>query len=266
MKRICAAFVGLFMLSNLSFGGQKINFTVSQDGKANFKTVQEAIDAVPENSQKRTVIFIKNGIYKEKLTLPENKINVTFIGENAGKTILTYDDYASKPNAEGKNMGTTGSSSFFVNGDGFRAENITFENSSGPVGQAVAVRIEGDRVSFFNCRFLGFQDTLYPHGEKSREYFKNCYIEGTVDFIFGFATVFFEDCHLFCKQKGYVTAASTPEGKPFGFAFKHCKIDGSAEAGAFCLGRPWRPFAKVLFMECEISNVIKAKGWTIGEM
>jgi pectinesterase len=148
--------------------------------------VQEAINAVSGTNNRRTVIFIKNGIYKEKLTLPATKTNVSFVGEDVNKVILTYDDYASKKNNQGREIGTTGSSSFFIYGDGFTAENITFENSAGPVGQAVAVRVSADRIRFKNCRFLGFQDTLYVHGAgaKSRQYYQNCYIEGTTDFIF----------------------------------------------------------------------------------
>ncbi|WP_262919162.1 pectinesterase family protein [Niabella hibiscisoli] len=150
-------------ISNSAFA-VKPDFVVAKDGSGNFTTVQEAINAVPASGSKRTVIFIKNGIYKEKLTLPANKTNVSFVGEDINKVILTYDDYASKQNEKGANIGTTGSSSFFVYGDGFSAENITFENSAGPVGQAVAVRVSADRISFKNCRFLGFQDTLYVHG------------------------------------------------------------------------------------------------------
>jgi pectinesterase len=178
------------------------------------------------------------------------------------KTILTYDDYASRKNRFGEEMGTTGSTSFYVFGDDFVAENITFENSAGPVGQAVAVRVDGDRVMFTNCRFLGFQDTLYPHGEKSRQYYKNCYIEGTVDFIFGWSTVVFDSCTIFCKKGGgYITAASTLETTPRGFVFINCKITGDAPEHSFYLGRPWRPFAKTVFLNCEMSSVIKPEGW-----
>jgi pectinesterase len=250
----------LFFFSIL-IHAQKYDFTVAQDGSGDFKTVQEAINAVPDMRVNRTFILIKAGIYKEKLTLPATKTNVSFIGEDVTKTVLTYDDFASHKNRFGENIGTSGSSSFFIYGDGFTAENITLENSAGAVGQAVAVRIDGDKVSFFNCRFLGFQDTLYPHGENSRHYFKNCYIEGTVDYIFGFSTVLFDNCTLFCKRGGYVTAASTPQNKQYGFVFRNCKITGSAPDSSFCLGRPWRPYAKVVFLECEMSAVIHPEGW-----
>ncbi|HEY5825074.1 MAG TPA: pectinesterase family protein [Cyclobacteriaceae bacterium] len=252
----------LIVLGIVSGHCQDHTFSVAKDGSGDFKTVQEAINAVPDYRKNRTVIAIKNGIYKEKLTLPASKTNVTFRGEEAEMTILTYDDYASKKNRFGEEMGTTGSSSFYVFGDGFQAENITFENSSGPVGQAVAVRIDGDLVTFTNCRFLGFQDTLYPHGEKSRQHFKKCYIEGTVDFIFGWSTAVFEDCTIFCKKGGgYVTAASTLETTTLGFIFINCRITGDAPANSFYLGRPWRPFAKTVFINCFMDKVIKPEGW-----
>jgi pectinesterase len=237
------------------------DFIVAQDGSGNFKTVQEAINAVPDLRTVRTIILIKNGIYKEKLTLPQTKINVTFRGECLEKTILTYDDYAQKKNRFGEEMGTSGSSSFFIFGDGFIAENITFENSAGPVGQAVAVRVDGDRVKFLHCRFLGFQDTLYPHGEKSRQYYKNCTVEGTIDFIFGWSTAVFDSCKIFCKTEGCITAASTPEMIPYGFVFLNCTITGNAPHGSFYLGRPWRPYAKVVYLQCKLDTMIHPSGW-----
>jgi len=237
------------------------HFVVAVDGTGNFRTVQEAINAVPDFRKNETRIFIKRGIYKEKLVLAGSKTNVVFIGEDRDQTILTYDDFASKKNRFGEEVGTTGSTSFFVFGDGFRAENITFENSSGPVGQAVAVRVDGDMVAFINCRFLGFQDTLYPHGEKSHQYYRNCVIEGTVDFIFGWSTAVFERCTIVCKDHGYITAPSTNEGTAFGFVFLDCKITGTAPEASFYLGRPWRPFGKSAFLRCELGGMIKPEGW-----
>lgn len=240
----------------------KYDFVVSPDGSGNFKTIQEAINAVPDYRKNFTTIFIKNGTYKEKLILAASKTNVKFIGQDTEKTILTYDDFASKKNRFGEEIGTTGSTSFFVFGDGFVAENITFENSSGPVGQAVAVRVDGDQVIFRNCRFLGFQDTLYPHGEKSLQYYKSCYIEGTVDFIFGWSTAVFDDCTIFCKKNGlYIAAASTLETTPVGFVFINCKITGDAAENSFYLGRPWRPYAKTVFIHCFLDKHIKPEGW-----
>jgi len=239
----------------------QFDFVVAPDGSGDFATVHDAINAVPDYRKNTTTIFLKNGVYKEKLILPSSKNRVTLIGESVDKTIITCDDYASKKNIFGEEMGTTGSSGFFIFGNDFTAENITFENSAGPVGQAVAVRVDGDRIYFNNCRFLGFQDTLYPHGEKSRQYYKNCRIEGTVDFIFGWSTAVFDSCEIFCKAPGYVTAASTLPETAFGFIFLDCKIHGSAPAQSVYLGRPWRPYAKTAFIECELGEIIKPEGW-----
>lgn len=241
---------------------QSYDFIVAQNGSGDFAKVQDAIDAVPDLRANETVIFIKKGIYKEKLILPGTKTNVTFIGEDVNHTILTYDDFASKKNRFGENMGTSGSSSFFIFGDGFTAKNITFENSSGPVGQAVAVRIDGDKVAFENCRFLGFQDTLYPHGESSRQYYKNCYIEGTTDFIFGWSVAVFDNCEIFSKKGGsYITAASTKENAAYGFVFINCKLTGDAPENSVYLGRPWRPHAQTVFIDCFMDKHIKKEGW-----
>lgn len=248
------------LLSHFTFA-QKYDFMVSKDGSGDFSSVQEAIDAVPHLRKSRTTIFIKEGVYKEKLILPSTKTNVSFIGQNASKTILTFDDYASKLNVFGEEIGTSGSSSFFVYGNGFEAYNITFQNSSGPVGQAVAVRVDGDRVKFEDCRFLGYQDTLYTHGNESRQYYKRCYIEGSVDFIFGSSTAYFEDCEINCLNSGYITAASTPKENKYGYVFKGCKITGGTQPNTFFLGRPWRPFAHVVFVDCDMGDVINPEGW-----
>lgn len=241
---------------------QQYDFVVAGDGSGDFKTVQEAINAVPDFRKNQTTVYIKNGVYKEKLVLPASKTAVKLVGEDVKNTILTYDDYASKKNRFGEEMGTTGSTSFFIFGDDFSAENITFENSAGPVGQAVAVRVDGDKVMFTNCRFLGNQDTLYPHGEKSRQYYKNCYIEGTTDFIFGWSTAVFENCEIYSKKGGsYITAASTLEGTPYGFVFLNCRLTGDAPADSYYLGRPWRPYAKTVFINSYLGNHIKPEGW-----
>ena len=241
----------------------KYIFTVAKDGSGNFKTVQEAINAVPDLRKNQTVIFVKNGVYKEKLNLPSTKQNVKLIGQNVDSVILTYDDYASKKNIFGEEIGTTGSASFFVHGDGFVAENITFENSSGPVGQAVAVRTAADKIKFINCKFLGFQDTLYTwgYGASSRQYYKNCYIEGTTDFIFGSSTAVFDGCTIYGKTGGqYLTAASTPDTARFGYVFMNCKIKGDPQA-SYYLGRPWRNYAKTVFVRCELDVIIRPEGW-----
>jgi pectinesterase len=252
--------VMLLLISSATYA-VKSDFVIAADGSGDYRTVQEAINAVPDFRKNETVIFIKKGIYKEKIVLAGSKTNVVLLGEDRESTVLTFDDFASKKNRFGEEMGTTGSTSFFVFGDGFRAENLTFANSSGAVGQAVAVRVDGDQVVFINCHFFGFQDTLYPHGEKSHQYFRDCIIEGTVDFIFGWSTVVFDQCTIVCKDQGYVTAPSTNEGIHYGFVFLDCRITGSAENSTFYLGRPWRPYGKSAFLRCEMSHVIKPEGW-----
>ncbi len=250
-----------FLISFLASAETKYDFIVDAKGSGNFTSVQSAINAVPDFRKVATIIYIKNGSYKEKIVLPKSKQKVILVGEDKENTIITNDDFAQKKNSFGEEMGTTGSSGFFVFGDDFRADNITFENSAGPVGQAVAVRVSGDRAIFNNCRFLGNQDTLYPQGKASRQYYKDCYIEGTVDFIFGWATCVFDNCTIYCKSKGYVTAASTEETSKYGFVFRNCHITGNAEANSFYLGRPWRPHSNVVFLNCKLDKIIKAEGW-----
>ena len=244
--------------------GERYHYVVAKDGTGDFRTVQEAINAVPNFRQDETKIFIKKSVYYEKLTLPSTKTNVTFVGESTKETRITFDDSARKLNIYGEPLGTTGSASFFVFGDSFKAKNLTFENSAGSgkdVGQAVAVRVTGDKAVFENCRFLGFQDTLYVHGENSRQYYKNCYIEGTVDFIFGWATVVFESCEIFAKDKGYLTAASTNKGEAYGFVFLDCRLTSDADEATFYLGRPWRDYAQTVFINCFMDKHIKPEGW-----
>lgn len=235
------------------------DYVVAKDGTGDFALVQEAFNAVKFNQPERTIIFIKNGIYKEVITLPEKKDNITIIGESATGVILTYDNYASKINPEtNEEYGTSGSSSTYIYGDGFYAHNVTFENAAGPVGQALAIYIGGDKAVFSNCRFLGFQDTMY--GGRSRQYFKNCFIEGSTDFIFGPSTAFFDNCELFTKGGSAITAASTEEYVTHGYVFNNCKISGTAN-NITTLGRPWRPYAAVTFINTTMSASIKPEGW-----
>lgn len=240
---------------------QDKTLVVAQDGTGDFRTVQEAINAVPDFRKVITTIFIKNGRYKEKLNLSASKKMVTLIGEDVEKTILSYDDYAQKKNRFGEEMGTSGSSGFYIYGDDFTAKNLTFENTAGPVGQAVALWVAGDKASFLNCRMLGFQDTLYTYGPGSKQYFYRCFISGTVDFIFGSATAVFEDCVLFCKQPGFITASSAPDSVKHGYVFLNCRITGTAPVQSVYLGRPWRPYAQAVFLNCDLAAMIKVEGW-----
>ncbi len=233
---------------------------IAQDGSGHYTTVQEAIDAVPDFRKQTTRIFIKNGIYREKIIIPDTKHDIILVGEDKLKTILSYNNFASKKSILGDEIGTSGSASTYVLPNNFTAQNITFENAAGPIGQAVAIIVRSDNAQFINCRFIGFQDTLYTHKANSKQYYKNCYIEGTVDFIFGSSIAFFENCEIYCKKNGYISAASTPEDQEYGYVFYKCSILGEMP-GSFYLGRPWRPFAHVAFIECNLNDIIKPEGW-----
>lgn len=239
---------------------RRYDYVVAQDGSGDFFTVQEAINAVPDfRKNVRTTILVRAGAYKEKIIIPESKINLSLIGETGA--VLTNDDFANKKNVFGENMGTSGSSSCYIYAPDFYAENITFENSAGPVGQAVACFVSADRAHFKNCRFLGFQDTLYTYSKQSRQYYEDCYIEGTVDFIFGWSTAVFNRCHIHSKRDGYVTAPSTDQGKKHGYVFYDCKLTAEPEATKVYLSRPWRPYAQAVFVRCELGKHIHPEGW-----
>ena len=193
---------------------------------------------------------------------------MTLIGEDKNATILTYDDFSGKVLPDGTKLRTSTSGSFYVFGHDFRAENLTFANTAGPVGQAVAAFVTGDRAVFINCRFVGNQDTLYtgmpdhPDRREARQYYKDCYIEGTVDFIFGSATVVFDHCTIVSKPNGtYITAAATPADKRFGYVFLNCTLSSDAPPASVYLGRPWRDFAQTVFINCQLGNHIRPEGW-----
>ena len=239
--------------------GTLTNIVVAADGSAQFKTVQEGIQAAATGTASQPIVVrIKPGVYKELIYVQREKRFLHLIGESATNTILTYDLNANLPGRDGKPIGTFRTPSCLVDADDFSAENLTFENSAGPVGQALAVRLDGDRLVFKNCRFLGWQDTVLDN--RGRHYFENCYIEGHVDFIFGAATSWFEKCHIHCLKDGYITAASTPENSPFGFVFSNCQVTGTNGARTF-LGRPWRAHASVIWLTTEMSGVVRPEGW-----
>lgn len=236
------------------------DYVVAQDGSGDFFTVQEAINAVPDfRKNVRTTILVRRGVYKEKLIVPESKINISLLGQEGA--VISYDDYANKQNVFGENKGTSGSSSCYIYTPDFYAENITSENSSGPVGQAVACFVSADRAYFKNCRFLGFQDTLYTYGKGCRQYYEDCYIEGTVDFIFGWSTVVFNRCHINSKGNGYVTAPSTDKGQKYGYVFYDCKLTADNGVDRVFLSRPWRPYGQAVFIRCELGRHILPVGW-----
>lgn len=236
------------------------DLVVAKDGSGDFFTVQEAINAVPDyRKNARTTILIKEGSYKEKVIIPASKNAVSLIGQ--GEVKITYDDYASKPNLFGENKGTSGSSSCYIYAPDFYAENITFENTSGPVGQAVACFVSADRAYFKKCRFLGFQDTLYTYGKGCRQYYDECYIEGTVDFIFGWSTAVFNRCHIHSIENGYITAPSTDKGQKYGYVFYNCEITANSDVDKVYLSRPWRPYAQAVFIQCNMDKHILPEGW-----
>jgi pectinesterase len=221
--------------------------------------VQEAINNCKSFSYERITIYIKNGFYKEKVKVPEWITNLSFIGESKDKTIISWDDYFGKMNM-GPNS-TFYTPTLFVEGDNFIAKNLTIENSAGEVGQAVALSVNADKVIIENCNIIGNQDTFYASGDSSRQYIRNCYIEGTTDFIFGRGTVLFENCVIHSKKNSYITAAATPQGVQFGFVFMNCKLTAKDSIDSVYLGRPWRIYARTVFIHCELGKHIRPEGW-----
>ncbi|WP_207531638.1 pectinesterase family protein [Desertivirga arenae] len=241
--------------------------TVAQDGSGDYKTIQAAVNSVRDLGQKRVKIFIKKGIYKEKVIIPSWKTNISLIGESAASTVITGNDFSGKPVPNGKdNLGlekfsTYTSYTLLVQGNDVVLENLTIENTAGRVGQAVALHVEGDRTVVKNCRILGNQDTLYTSKEESRQYYENCEIEGTTDFIFGEATCVFQSCTIRSLTNSYITASAQREAQRFGYVFFDCKLIANAEANKVYLGRPWRSYAKTVFIRTEMGAHIIPEGW-----
>jgi pectinesterase len=236
---------------------QKYDIVVDRNGRGNFRTIGEAIESIRAFDPKGTVtVFIRNGVYKEKTVLPTHVCNVHFIGESRDKTIIIYDDHANIDK-----MGTFRTYTFLIRGNDIILENLTVENSAEQLGQAVALHLEGDRIIIRNCRILGNQDTIYAGRDNCRQYFENCHIEGTTDFIFGPSTCWFEKCQILCKRNSYITAASTPENIPYGFIFNQCDVSLTEDVTSVYLGRPWRPYAMTLFMNCRLPEDINPQGW-----
>jgi pectinesterase len=241
-------------------GEKGIDIVVAQDGSGQFKSVQDAIMSVPAGSAANpVVIHIKAGTYKELIYIQHEKRFFHLVGDSAEKTILTFDLHANLTGPNGKPIGTFRTPSTIVDADDFTAEDITFENTAGPVGQALAIRVDSERAVFRRCRFLGWQDTLFLN--RGRQYFEDCYIAGHVDFIFGAATAFFERCHIHCLKNGYISAASTYDNQRFGFVFSNCKITGESADVRTYLGRPWRDFSSVVYLNTEMSEVVRPVGW-----
>ena len=246
----------------LSGFSQVNRLVVAQDGTGKYKTVQAAFDAIPANNKKPLTVFIKNGVYKEKLHLDSSKAYVTVIGEDKFNTILTYDDHTGKVYPNGLAINTQNSASFVVKAKDFTLENITVENNAGfTAGQAVGLEVQGDKATIRNCRIIGNQDILFTSRDNSRQYYEDCYIEGTTDFIFGPATALFVRCTVHGKANSFITAANTPAGKKFGFVFMECVVTADSSVNKLWLGRPWRGFAKTVFIRCELPKQIAPEGW-----
>ena len=248
------------------------HIVVSADGHGDYMTVQEAVNALPNYSHKEiSTVLIRNGVYKETVNIPHTKFRVHFIGEDAENTVITDGRYA-KQNWPGRDfpVGTSGSATIYIHASYITFENITFENSAGEgkdIAQAVAVFTDGDFLFFKNCRFLGNQDTLYTYGRFGkfggikRNYFLDCYIEGTTDFIFGTSIAYFENCRIHSKKNSYVTAASTLQGQKYGYVFKNCKLTADPGIDKCYQGRPWGAYAKTVFIDCELGGHILPEGW-----
>jgi pectinesterase len=242
-------------------------FTVALDGTGDFKSIQQAVYAVRDLSQQQVTIFIKNGVYKEKLIIPSWKTNITLQGQSTDSTIITNDDFAGKrllvrdEMLKQDTIRTYTSYTVLVQGNDCRIENITIKNTAGRVGQGVALHVEGDRFVAKHCKLLGNQDTLYTATENSRQYYQDCFIEGTTDFIFGEATVVFQQCTIKNLTNSYITAASTRPSQAFGYVFFQCNLIADPSVTKAFLGRPWRPYAKTVFIESEIGAHIVKAGW-----
>ena len=245
---------------------------VSRGGFGDYRSVQEAINAAPDYSHKEvTTILIREGVYEEMVTIPHNKFRLKLVGEGAEKTVITYGKYA-KALWPGRDfpVGTSGSATLYVHSSYVTFEDLTIENSAGEgkeIAQAVALFTDGDFLFFHRCRLIGNQDTVYTYGRYGkdggikRNYFLDCYIEGTTDFIFGPSIAYFEGCTIHSKKNSYVTAASTLQGQKYGYVFKNCTLTAAPGIDKCYLGRPWGAYAKTVFIDCELGSHILKEGW-----
>ncbi len=250
---------------------QYYDFVVDKDGRGDFMTVQEAINAVPDYRQRVTTILIKPGVYRERIIIPASKSRLKITGSGAENTVITYDNYARKlwPDTT-EEIGTTASASVFVNASHVTFEDLSIRNDAGQgdaIGQAVALLTNGDCIFFHRCHIIANQDTIYTYGRYNqdgkccRSYYLDCLIEGTTDFIFGPGVCYFENCEIRSKRNSYITAASTFEGEKYGYVFRHCRLTAAPGIDKVYLGRPWRDYAKVVWIECEMGSHIVPEGW-----
>ena len=256
MRKVLGLLLLLVAVSGTWAQERRDTLVVSRDGTGDFRTLQEAVESARAFMDYTVTIYVKNGVYKEKVIVPSWVENIDIIGKDRDKTIITYDDHANI-----NKMGTFRTYTVKVEGSDITFKNLTIENNAAQLGQAVALHTEGDRLKFINCRILGNQDTIYTGAKFTRLYFKDCYIDGTTDFIFGPSTALFENCMIHSKRNSYVTAASTPKEAKYGYIFKHCKLTAEPGVDKVYLGRPWRPYAYTLFIECELGKHIVPAGW-----
>jgi len=256
-KRISSLFFLLFCATACAQYQTEIH--VAPDGTGDFTTIQEAIDGTKSFPDQRVTIHIAQGVYTEKVKVHTWNSRLTLKGASPDSVIIRWDDHFRKMQ-RGRNS-TFHTATLLVQGDDFHADNLTIENTAGPVGQAIALAVEADRCVINKCRLLGCQDTLYADGANARQYYRNCHIEGTTDFIFGGATALFENCTVHSKADSFITAASTPKGRPYGFVFLNCRLTAADGVDKVYLGRPWRSFAKTVFVGCEMGAHIRPEGW-----
>jgi pectinesterase len=235
---------------------------VARDGTGEFRTIQEAIEVCRAFMDYHKVIYIKKGTYKEKIVIPQWLQNIELVGEDRDQTVITFDDHANiKTPQYQQGIGTFRTYTLKIEANDITLKNLTVENNAARLGQAVALHTEGDRLLFVNCRFLGHQDTIYTGMPRTRMLFKDCYICGTTDFIFGPSTAWFEGCAIHCLSNSYITAASTPKDADYGYVFNNCKITVADNVEKEYLGRPWRDYGYTLFMNCELPAQILPEGW-----
>lgn len=238
----------------------EVVITVAKGSGAQFATVQAAIDSIPSGGGERYIVQIAPGRYEERVTVPKDKPLVTLRGAEPHTTLITYKLGANAPGEDGQPIGTGKTATVYMLAHDCVAENIAFENSFGEGSQALAMSAKGDRLIFRNCRFLGWQDTLYADG--GRQYYVNCHIEGHCDFIFGNATAFFEDCTIRCLSANYITAhGRTSADQTTGYVFRNCRIVTEDAGKGVYLGRPWRPYARVVYVDCRLDAGVRGEGW-----
>ena len=274
MKKVLLAMM-LFLAAGPVLAANKYDnpdtLVVSRDGTGEFRTIDEAIEVCRAFMDYTKVIYVKKGVYKEKLIIPSWLTNITICGEDRDNTIITWDDHAnikmpvggldSEAAVKGKPMGTFRTYTLKVQGSYITLKDITIENNAAKLGQAVALHTEGDHILVQNCRLLGNQDTVYTGVVGTRVAFYDCYIEGTTDFIFGPSIAWFQNCEIHSKANSYITAASTPAGQKYGYVFYKCRLTADKDVDKVYLGRPWRPFAATIFMDCELGKHIRPEGW-----